>query len=240
MFKSNLHPFLLLRYSIFILFLCTLYSCKKDVAPPIDMGYGYFPTEIGKWIIYDVDSTVYDGFYDTVITYQYQIKEVVESTFIDNQGRETQRIERYKRLNSSLQWIIKDVWFSNRTTSTAEKVEENVRFIKLTFPVNLGNSWDGNSFNTMDEWNYEYTEVDAPCTINTLLFDSTATVLQIYEENLIEKQYYLEKYAKNVGLIYKELIDVADNSSEIDFEKPLMTRISTGVIFTMRINSYGT
>lgn len=217
----------------------TLYSCKKDVAPPIDMGYDYFPTEIGKWIIYDVDSTVYDDFSDTVIIYQYLIKEVIESTFIDNQGLETQRIERYKRLDDSLQWVIKDVWFSNRTTSTAEKVEENVRFIKLTFPVNLRNSWDGNAFNTMDEWNYEYTEVDVPCTINSLSFDSTATILQINDSTYIDKIYSLEIYAKNVGMIYKELIDVAANSSEIDPNTPLMDRITTGVIFTMKINSYG-
>lgn len=207
-----------------------LYSCKKDVAPPLDVGYGYFPTNVGHWIIYDVVTIEHDAPVNKHDTAVFQIKEIIESTFLDNEYRETQRIERYLRSDSTLPWVIKDVWFSNLTSSTAEKVEENVRFIKLIFPISLEKTWDGNVSNPQDIWNYEYTEVDAPYTINILSFDSTVTVLQIDEGNLIEKNYALEIYAKNVGMIYKELLLL---ETEVD------GTITIGSELTMNINSYG-
>jgi len=206
------------------------YSCKKDVAPPADVGYDYFPTDVGHWIIYDVVSIEHDAPVNKHDTSLFQIMEVIESTYLDNENREAQRIERYIRNNSTLPWVIKDVWYSNLTAATAEKVEENVRFIKLIFPITLGKTWDGNASNFQDIWNYEYTEVDVSYTINNLSFDSTVTVLQIDEENLVEKNYALEIFAKDVGMIHKELILL---DTEVD------GTITIGSELTMNINSYG-
>ena len=86
-----------------------------------DLGYNYFPADIGVWVVYDVDSIVYNDFTDSVETYNYQIKEIVESAFIDGEGRETRRLERYIRLTDTLPWSINDVWFANRTASRAAK-----------------------------------------------------------------------------------------------------------------------
>lgn len=223
MIKRNL-------YLVLCVMMGGVYSCKKDVAPPVDVGYDYFPINVGHWIIYDVVSIEHDAPVNKHDTSLFQIKEVIESTFLDNENREAQRIERYIRSNSTLPWVIKDVWFSNLTTATAEKVEENARFIKLTFPISLGKTWDGNNFNSQDIWNYEYTEVDVSYTINNLSFDSTVTVLQIDEENLIEKNYALEIYAKDVGMIYKELILL---ETEVD------GTITIGSELTMKLGSYG-
>ncbi len=206
-----------------------LNSCNKDVTPP-DAGYGYFPTKIGNWIIYDVVSIEHDAPISKHDTSIFQLKEVIESTFLDNENRETQRIERYTRNDETQPWVIKDVWFSNLTASTAERVEENERLIKLTFPVKKGKTWDGNALNSQDVWIYKYTEVNVPYTINNFSFDSTVTVLQIDEENLVEKKYALEIYAKNAGMIYKELILL---NTEID------GTITIGSELTMKINSYG-
>lgn len=214
-------------------------SCKKDKNTPLDMGYDYFPTEVGKWIIYDVDSIVHNDFSDTIDTYTYQVKEIIESEFYDNEGRTAQRIERYKRANPTEAWAIKDVWFSNRTASTAEKVEENVRFIKLAFPVQEGKKWNGNALNTLEKWEYRYDNTDISYTLNNLVFDSTATVIQINDSNAIEKKYSVEVYAKNLGMIYKELIDVADRDTFVNTSIPLMERINTGVQFKMKAISYG-
>lgn len=215
---------------VFCVMMGFFYSCKKDVAPSLDVGYGYFPTNVGHWIIYDVVTIEHDAPVNKHDTAVFQIMEIIESTFSDNENRQTQRIERYIRSDSTLPWVIKDVWFSNLTASTAEKVEENVRFVKLIFPVLLGETWDGNNFNSQDIWNYEYTEVDMSYTINNLSFDSTVTVLQIDEGNLIEKNYALEIYAKNVGMIYKELILL---ETEVD------GTITLGSELTMNMISYG-
>ena len=203
----------------------------------VDVGYGYFPGEVGSWIIYDVDSTWWDDFTvpSTVRNYNYQIKEVIESTFLDAEGRETFRWERYKRDTVTDPWVIKDVWMANKTATTVEMVEENERFIKLIFPVKLLKIWDGNSTNTIEEWDYQYTEVDVPRTIGGLSFDSTLVVSQQDYNPWIYYDFFEEYYAKNVGLIYKKGIhwekDDASFSWDVDYKG--------GFEYTFTINSYG-
>ncbi len=180
-------------------------SCKKNkVEEAVDVGYGYYPVKVGNFIIYKVDSIVYNDFTGTIDTFNYQIKEVIESDFIDNQGRNTQRLERYRRANDTSQWNIQDVWYSNRTSSTAEKVEENVRYIKLIFPVKSRQEWNGNKYNYLDPETYKYSNIHKPNDIVLHHFDSTITVIQKEELNLILDDYKIEIYAKNVGMIYKK------------------------------------
>jgi hypothetical protein len=196
-------------FILFLSFIAAFAGCRKDAdLAPADMGYGYFPANIGHWAVYQVDSTSWDDFNDTVYYYNYQIKEVIESAFVDNEGRNTLRIERYKRLTDTNSWIIKDVWFANLTSATAERVEENERFIKLIFPVTEGKVWNGNAFNTLGEEEYTYNDVNIPDTIGNFIFDSSLTVKQFDERNLILYRYSSEVYAKKVGLIYKKFVNV--------------------------------
>lgn len=218
-------------------------SCHKDSVITIDNGYAYFPDKAGHYVIYDVDSIIHNDFTKTVDTFKYQLKEYIESVFYDNSGRPTLRIERYKRTfknairDTTASWILNNVLAANRTVSTAERIEDNQRFIKLIFPVNQKRTWNGNAYNTMNEWTYQYTSVDAPLTLGSLTFDSTLTVKQIDFENLVNKKYYIEKYAKNIGLVYKEVVDVSSDSI-IPFV-PLMKRITKGVEYRMTVNSFG-
>ena len=208
-----------------------LFSCKKDtVENPVDVGYNYFPVNVGHWVTYQVDSTYYDDFTDSVRVYHYKIKEFVESAFLDNQNRETQRVERYKQVSDTTNWFISSVWAMNRTASTAEKIEENQRFIKLVFPVRSGKTWNGNTCNTLNEQEYEFDDVDKPYSVNGLSFDSTVTVIQKVESNMIHEDFQVEVFAKNVGLIYKRYksVDKSTNGS-----------ITKGVDYTYTIISYG-
>jgi len=180
-------------------------SCKKDhIEQPVDVGYEYYPVKVGNWTIFNVDSIVYNDFTGKVDTFDYQIKEVIESDFTDNQGRKTQRLERYRRLNDTCQWIIQDVWYSNLTSTTAEKVEENVRYVKLIFPVKSNQEWNGNTYNYLDPETYTYSALYHPYDSINIHFDSTITVIHRDELNLILNDYAIEIFAKNVGLIYKK------------------------------------
>ena len=224
------------KLSILALVVLIISSCKKDDPIQVDVGYGYFPTEIGAWIIYDVDSTVWDDFFSPSkeTNYKYQIKEVIESSYIDVGGRVAYRWERYKRDSVGAPWVIKDVWAVNKTSSTAEKVEENVRYIRLIFPVKLSKIWDGNASNTLDEWDYQYTEVDAPGTVGGLSFDSTLTVLQQDFNPWIFYDFFEEKYAKNVGLIYKKALHWEKPDANLDWD----VDYKGGYDYTFTINSY--
>jgi len=185
--------------------LILIISCKKNQKEPaLDVGYEYYPINLGKFIVYQVDSIVFNDFTGTIDTFCYQIKEFIESDFIDNQGRKTQRIERYRRLNDTSLWNIQDVWYSNRTGSTAEKVEENIRFVKLVFPVKINQVWNGNQYNYLEPQTYSYKNLHQPYDISIMHFDSTVTVVQKEELNLILDDYIIEVYAKNTGMIYKK------------------------------------
>ena len=109
--------------TIVIIAFIALWSCKKEVVAPVDVGYGYFPTNIGHWVLYNVDSTHYDSFYHTKTHFHYQIKELIQSTFLDLSNRQTQRIERYETLDT-VPTFLKNVWTSNLTSTDAKRLKK--------------------------------------------------------------------------------------------------------------------
>lgn len=220
-------------------------SCKKDQSAQQDAGYSYFPDQIGHYCIYEVDSTVYDDFNHDTVVYRYQVKEVVESYFTDNEGRQAMRIERYKRPYidtipyDQLPWTISRVWSFVRTASAAEKVEEDQRFVRLTFVPREGKKWDGNAYNTIGGWEYEYESVDMPYSVNTLNFDSTLQVIQKDETNFLQRRYYSERYARHVGMIEKNVIDVSGDPDTLIVFPPVVDRIYSGVIYNIKLVDWG-
>ena len=245
--------------SIFIglsIFFGGIISCKKDKDPVPDLGYNYFPNKVGTYVIYDVDSIYYDDFNNKKDTFKFQLKHKIESIFTDNQGRPTQRIERsVKKYNatipySAMNWILKDVWSANVSSTSAEQVEENVRFVKLAFPVKETQKWNGNAQNTLPVWNYSYTFFDLTRTYANRVFDSVLEVNQYDDKNIVltQRQLYVERYARNIGLIYKRVIEVQSQPDPLFtpfqlqafFGKPILQRVTSGFQYTYTINSYGT
>ena len=218
-----------LLYTIFAS-LIVFFGCKKSNSESVNYYYSYFPLEVDAWIEYDVLDIIHSQLgSDTAV---YQLKEITTAEFLDNEGRLTYRIERYWRDDSNANWSIKDVWYSNKTTTTAEKVEENVRFTKLIFPINTSKYWDGNAFNTLEEWEYYYDSLHKPKLINNLSFDSTITVIQRDNENVVEYEKVKEVYAVDIGLIYKSHIDLDINLSNI-------LDINSGRELEMTVTAYG-
>jgi hypothetical protein len=233
-----------MAFRIIAVILCSggmfLSACKKDKhVETIDLGYDYFPNEKGSYIIYDVDSIHYNDFTKRIDTIRFELKEIVESVFQDNEGRPTLRIERYKKFSNQTDFKLTDVWVANRNNRNAEKVEENTRYVKLVFPVVKGSKWNGNAFNAEGELEYVYKQVNAAATIGSLQFDSTLTVYQQADSNLIEKKLKYEIYAKHVGMIFKKDEDVESKDSVINVNVPFDKRITTGNKVTYTIKSFG-
>jgi hypothetical protein len=233
-----------MRLTLFIVGIVWLLSgCKKDpvIESPPDLGYDYFPVSVGKYIVYDVDSTRYRAIQGDTIHAIYRIKEQLDTVFTDNQGRATYKLVRYlKNYNpsvsyDSMQWVIKDVWVVNITKTTAEEVEENIRYIKLTFPVVLNNSWNGNAQNTIDPWDYKYSSVGGQENINGRSYGNVITVTQKDYSTALGKQFYEEKYAKGIGMITKEIKDYVFKVENGVLQPGV---ISEGLIFKMSIVDY--
>jgi len=246
---------------ISLILLTGVSSCKKDIETAPDMGYNYFPVEVGKFVVYTVDSFYYNDFTSAIDTFKFQLKEKIQSTYLDNQNRTTLRLERYIRNYdplvpyTSLPWILRDVWAANRTATTAEKVEENVRYVKLAFAVKEDQRWNGNAQNINSALNYSYGFFNQPRTVSGVSFDSVLQVNQLIDEDLISKKYYVERYAKGYGLIAKNVIDIesqpnTDWSNAILFPfgndsllffyaTPIMQRVTSGFQYTYIYNSSG-
>lgn len=219
-----------------VLALLILNSCKRNVGTPVDLKHEYFPTEVGKWVVYDVIDIRHDINHDT---FNYQIKEIITADFLDNEGRLAQRVERFQRDSSHLTWAIKDVWTSIRTTRTAEKVEEDERFLKMSFPVNYFKSWDGNVYNQQINWEYFFDSIDYQSTVGTFTFDSLVRVNQRSNFNFVEYEKAHETYAKHVGLVEKNLIDL-DVRSGFSFDiMPVLDSIIKGTELYQVAIDYG-
>ena len=221
--------FTLIFSNIIILNACN----KQDAAINTTPLNEYMPLHTGKYIHYRLDSMRFIDFgqRDTIVS--YDAKDIVDGELTDNQGRQTFRVIRYLRdINSTNpeDYIARLTYFVTPTRESVELQEENLKFQKLRLPVNEGFSWHGNSYlpatpyyqvyqfsndEDINLWDYTYMNVNAAVTINDITYDSTATVLQVadssnvpieFPDGLAYKNYWTETYAKNIGLIYKEVV----------------------------------
>jgi hypothetical protein len=180
-------------------------GCNKyENIPSLPVNLAYYPLVLDAVNVYNVDSTVYDDFTNTTKQYQFKLKDSVTSTYLDGLGEEVYRIERYKKENSG-NWKFQKVISRKIINNRAEEILDNKKYVRLVFPTKLYSSWNGNTYNDLDRWPHEVTRIDEPLTLSNLNLDSTLTVQQYEEINLIREDIYSEIYAKNIGLIVKEV-----------------------------------
>lgn len=213
-----------LGYYLFILSAILLNACKPDEEVKLELGYDYFPVQEGKYIIYEVDSISHGS---TDQNFHYQLKEVAQEYFIDDEGMAAMRLERYKRSNDSEEWQLKDVWTEKRTTTNAQRVEENLRVVNLVFPLENGRAWNGKAYQSSEQ-EFVMRNVHKPYSTEVLDFDSTLKVVQKNVVSLIREQIAFEVYAKGVGLVHKKIVDISTQSG-----------ISTGTTVEMKATEYG-
>jgi hypothetical protein len=232
-----------LKKIVFIVIVFITACTKKNVVSTVNQGTEYYPTKIGKYVVYDVDSLVYVQLpkKDT-LKYKYRIKEKLAENFTDNQGKQAIRMERYiKWFNplksyDSIPWKIKEVWMVNADANTIQVVESNVRYTKLVFPVVEKSSWNGNAFNSVGDWEFKYDYINSPETINGTKFNNVLLVNQKFYDTKISQQNYNEKYAAEIGLVSRQIIDILSNSITA---QPILKRIETGVVYTQNYVSSG-
>lgn len=202
-------------------------SCKKENEIFTSESVNdYYPLQVGKYITYNLDSTIYLAFgaRDTVISYQAQDR--VDAQITDNLGRPAYRIIRYLRTDSTQDWMPDNTFMAVPTGNSIEYVENNLRFLKLEMPIKENFTWKGNSYidtystvsdvQYLDDWDYIYDSLDVPLTINSVNIDSTIKVDERDEflgqdpsipgTQYAEKTYSVEKYGKGIGLVYREFL----------------------------------
>lgn len=223
------------RFTLFVALTVAVFSCTKEVkedyvaTEPVS---DYMPLQVGKYITYRVDSLVTSAFNTTLETHSYQIKHVVDAEWTDNLGRPSYRIYRYRNnITATDSWVPSGTYFITPLDKQVEVVENNLRIIKLREPMREGFSWKGNSYlppdpfeifgynfsvdNSMGSWDYTYDLFEPTTTIKGQTYNDVWTVEQIdeaksnpvlYPSDYANKIRSVEKYAKNIGLVYRQLI----------------------------------
>jgi hypothetical protein len=206
--------------------------------PAAFMYYSYFPLVKGSWTVYDVDSIAHLENDDatnqpdtSIAIYHFKIKEVIDSSFIDGSGNISFLIARYRQSYDSLPFAFQSEWVATLTSNSAQRVEDNVRYIKLAFPISpSSHPWNGNAYNNFQEEEYSYTDIHVPATINNLSFDSTVTVLQLDDSNVLHRIFKQEKYANHVGMIFKQKDSLNVNG---------ILQVTNGYEYRETLQSYG-
>ena len=176
-------------FGLALLLITLLTACRKENELFTTASLSdYFPLTVGKYISYNLDSTIYINFgqKDTII--KYQVKDSIETQITDNLGRPAYRIVRYMRKDASKVWSASNTFMAVPSTTTIEFVENNLRFQKLKLPIKDGYTWKGNTFidtyslnsttKYLDDWDYEYDRVNVPLTVGGTLFNNTLKVNQ--------------------------------------------------------------
>lgn len=183
--------------------------------------FAYFPLQMGKYIVYTVDSINYDfapGGGTSRDSSRTWVKELITDTLRDNTGQLLYMMERYERNDASVPWLLKSIGSAARTGNQTIVTENNLRFLKMIFPMDRRSEWDGNLWIDLNReiefsgermrpfsnWNYEVDSIDIQSVVGSFVFDSTLVITEADDNNLIERRFSRLRYAKNVGLVWRE------------------------------------
>jgi hypothetical protein len=223
--------------SVFLIIVIVFFlGCKKEnTTQVVNYQYSYFPLTKGLQRIYKVTDRSIDKESNVDTTITYELKEIVDSFYVDIAKEPSWRVVRYKRADSTKKWTLIDVWENQIINNKAFGIEENQRFVKVIFPPKSGASWNGNSYNTLVPKTFTITDIDKHVDVNNLSFDSVLTIYQDKSETMINKYHTFEQYAVNVGLINKTIISI--EYAFIIPGLPIEQRISRGRLYYQTIIS---
>jgi len=218
------------RLSLLAIITTSLFSCNEKEEFVTDSIQDYYPTVVGKYITYRVDSMVFTNFGRNTEIHKYQIKHVIESQFIDNAGRTAYRVFTYIRDTAGLQ-----TWQPAGNTINItpleyqlEVMENNLRIIKVHAPFTNGFSWKGNRYlpnspyesaynfsndDNMEDWDYYYDGEPASFSYLNMNYTDVLSVEEVDESFNVPitvptayaaRSRAVEKYAKSIGPVYRE------------------------------------
>lgn len=220
--------------TVFIMSFTLLISCGKDnvTLQFKEKGFGYFPLQQQNPKIYKYTNITIDvvaGIQDTSIWY---IRETIADTVIDTLDYSVIRVVREKRRADTLSWEPATVLSIRTYDRQIVRVDENIPYLILSFPIKHDYSWNGNKYNTNDEELYTYSSENIQDTILNMKYDSVLVVSQNYFKSIYTYVFKEERYAYGIGMISKIVYDVESqpNHANINLSLPIEERITKGTI----------
>jgi hypothetical protein len=214
-----------------------LLSCASPETSPVKSSLDYIPLTTGHFVIYDVTEQRF-SLTTAPVTSTYQLKETVGNSYTDVTGQPAFRLHRFRRANAQATWQPDSVWTARIDTRRAIRTENGADFVKLVFPPVDRMRWNGNEFNQLAEDTYELKQTNQSYSVGSQTFAETVTVVQQNDSTLVSQDKRTEVYARQVGLVYKETVQLQFCSSSPSCVGK--AQIDFGVRRYVRVASYGT
>ncbi len=185
-----------------LILLLILSSCNetKEIS---SIGYNYYPLKVGNYRIYDVEEIRYliTGF-DTSV---YQLRETIIDS-IPSRDQTTCLLRRDTRQDASEAWESDSLWTVTRTSNFLSITENNTSFVKLTFPVDQGREWNGNSLNSRRVKTYYYQSIQTALIDSINIDNYIRVIIDDIEENVTGADLKSEVYVQGIGLVEKDYL----------------------------------
>jgi len=223
-------------------------SCSKETQPVDEstFGYDFFPITKGKSWIYASDSIIYDNGGTKIDTFSSFIKEEVGDSFVDETGITVYKLNRFFKRNANDIWSRTNTWTTYTDKTRAIRTEENLKFIKLVFPLKKGLRWDGNVFLDEDikidvagesieaykNWKHKIEEIDENFNFNGTDVKSVRVNL-VDDASIIDRRKVTEYYGQGIGLLKKEMIILDSDGSRPN--DPWEKKAQKGFIHTLTL-----
>ncbi len=216
-------------YGLILFWVCFSFSCNNEIEEidNSDLGYDFFPIKIGATRTYQSDSIIYLGGglrRDTVKSF---ILEEIGESFKDASGNQQYKVYRSIKRKITDSWQRINTWTVSSDASSVIRNEENLKFIKLVFPIRKGLRWNGNAFLDTDikidvggeslqaykNWKHRIEEVDVEITFKNQKIKS-AKVNLVSDSSIIDIRKVTEFYGRGLGLIRKEMTILDSDGSK--------------------------
>ncbi|MEM9897268.1 MAG: hypothetical protein AAF789_12945 [Bacteroidota bacterium] len=191
------------KVAVLMIVLMVLFSsCNETKELDRDnLGYDFYPLSIGNFSVYDVEEIRYliTGF----DTSNYQLREIIIDS-INSIDQTSYLLRREIRQDETEPWRSDSVWVVTQTANFLSVTENNIPFMKLTFPVNSDREWDGNSLNSRNNLIYYYQQVQNAVIDSIPASDHIRVIIEDIEENVTGVDLRSEVYVRGIGLVEKD------------------------------------
>ena len=214
MFRPLTFRLFVIRFLLFGVLATSLLRCSSPCSDcaPAATGAEFFPLKEGAFVEYEVQEQAF-ALGQAAVVRSYQWKELIAEKYQDITGQTAYRIVRFRRANDTQRWQADSTITLRLGIDQAVRNENGRDYVKMLFPVYEKATWNGNVYNNLGEDKYELKNVGKPFKVGTQSFERTATVIQQNDSTLVDQNRRIEVYAADVGLVYRESINLQFCSS---------------------------
>jgi hypothetical protein len=233
------------RCSLFFVLIAVVIGCSSEDAVNPETGLNYFPLISGNSWVYQVEEVTISQTVESLNNYDLRV--TVTDSIKNSSDGYTYILLRETRTNDSQPWQPLDTWSATRLNNQMTQNESNTVFVKLKFPPGIGLKWNGNQYNNLpDNGNlfngknsefYQVTTFDQAFVTETgLEYPKTMTIVQNkFTDAIVGRDERSEIYAREVGLIYKEIIQLEYCTTPACLGQQ---KVDKGVIYRQTLKAY--